>query len=400
MGPCRGRHKTRPSITFSVAAEASQMVVHWFKAGNRYPLLAMAGRTVIYAGMGSSHSWTWLADLLEKESAWETRFADEHEFVRMLADGCSTAVVSGGDAYAMASALSGEGFSELKRFISSGGTYVGICAGAYLPLPTSAPPLSEFNLCSTRIENIVTAPPGPRTDSPRLGVPFCDRQIVHPIRGEVALRFGDIDLRAPIYGGPIFCEPSEGRVTGRFSGLANSAVIQVDPSVAHEMILGRPAAVEAEYGDGRLLLFSPHLEHPGYPEANRLFLELVGLTAGSELINVPVGAPGSSSRGVLSRAVADLYVALVGLEGRSFLIGDKMWDSERFLVLAEAVRKRSRGLPQTVERALADRVLSIRKSLLRSSVDNVGEATALLDSLISVARDCVNMRFGNLSDGR
>jgi hypothetical protein len=376
------------------------MVVRWFKAGYRHPFSAMAGGTLVYAGRGSSHSWTWLADLLERESVRDTRFVDEHEFVRMVNDGWSTAIVSGGDAYAMAFALSGDGFSQLKRFIGSGGLYVGICAGAYLPLHTSVPPLCEFNLCSTKIENIVAGPADRRTDSPRLGVPFCDRIIIHPLRGEVMLRFGDTDLRAPVYGGPMFSEPSEGSVLGRFSGLTNSTEVQIDPADAREMVLGRPAAVEARYGTGRLLMLSPHLEHPGYPEANRLFMELVGRKARKSNGGVSKRPSGDNPQGPLSRAVADLSVALAGLEGRSFLIGEKMWDSGRFLVLAESLRRRSEGLPKPVEEDLAGRVVAVRETLLDMSQISSETMQPMLESLIAVARDCVNSRFAQLPGSR
>ena len=360
----------------------------------------MAGRTVVYAGSGSSHSWTWLADLLEKEAAWETRFVGEEEFIHSLSGGCTTAIVSGGDAYSIASALSGEGFSRLKEFIHSGGMYVGICAGAYLPLPTSVPPLSEFNICSTKIENLAPTVGGSVPDLPRYGVPYCDRLIVHPVRGEVLLGLANADVRAPIYGGPIFSEPSSDRVIARFTGFSESTEFQVDSGSAGEMMLGKPAVVEASHGDGRMLLLSPHLEHPDYVEANLLFQRLTGLKR--------AGAPGVQSMdsihrlsgGSLRKAVADLAVAISGLEGRSFLVGHKVWDSERFLVLAEAVNRRSSGLPQEVERGLAERVLAVRSSLLGMDDASSGRMDDILDSLMGVARDCVNMRFEQRSNGR
>jgi hypothetical protein len=355
---------------------------------------------VVYAGKGCSHSWTWLADLFEASSLWEARFLDEHDFVRSLGEDCSVAVVSGGDAHAIASALSGKGFSELERFIGSGGCYVGVCAGAYLPLPTSVPPLCEFNLCSARIENIMPTPVEPRTASPRLSVPFCDRMIIHPIRGEVAISFGERCLNAPVYGGPIFREPSGECVVGRFFAFTESTEIQVDREVAEGMVLGRPAVIEAMHRGGKMLLLSPHLEHPRYPAANRLFMDLLDLPVEGSGGVGGTNLPGSPQKCGLSRAVADLSVALMGLEGRSFLVGDKMWDSERFMVLVEAIRRRSAYLPQDVAESLSLRVRAVRRSIMSRHSDSEDSIDATLDSLIAVARDCVNLRFEQMSAGR
>jgi hypothetical protein len=360
----------------------------------------MPPKLVVYAGAGSSHSWTWLADLLEANTFGDVRFLDDRDFAESVSDRSSIAVISGGDAYAIASALSMDGFARLERFIRSGGRYVGICAGAYLPLPTSVPPLSGFNLCSAKIENIVRGLPTSGSEPPRLSVGYCDKRIIHPVRGEVLLSCGDISVKAPVYGGPVFREPSDERVLGRFSGFTEKTEVQIDAQSAREMVLGRPAVIEARCGKGRMLLLSPHLEHPLYPEANLLFMGLLRLPvdgAQNTAVTQPVA---HSSKGELSRAVADLAVSLHGLEGRSFIIGNKIWDSERFLVLLEAVRKRSVSLPEDVAGGLAARLHSIRMSLLDTPVDSSESINTVLDSLMCVTRDCVNLRFEQMSDGR
>ncbi len=341
-----------------------------------------------------------MADLLEANAFGDVRFLDEHSFAQSLSDQCSIAIISGGDAYAIASALSKDGFARLERFIRSGGGYVGICAGAYLPLPTSVPSMSEFNLCSTKIENIVQGLPTSESESPRLSVGYCDRRIIHPVRGEVLLSCGDVSVKAPVYGGPIFREPSDERVMGRFSGFTEKTEMQIDAQSAKEIVLGRPAVIETQHGKGRMLLLSPHLEHPLYPEANLLFMGLLRLPVGGDQSTAVTQPAADSSKGELSRAVSDLAVLLHGLEGRSFVIGNKIWDSERFLVLLEAVRKRFASLPGDVEDGLAARLHSIRMSLLDTPLDASESIDAVLDSLMCVTRDCVNLRFEHMSGGR
>lgn len=341
-----------------------------------------------------------MADLLEANAYGDARFLDVRGFAESLGDRRSTAVISGGDAYAIASALSKDGFARLERFIRSGGRYVGICAGAYLPLPTSVPSMSEFNLCSVKIENIARGLPACESESPRLGVDYCDRRIIHPVRGEVLLISDDVSVKAPVYGGPIFREPSDERVVGRFSGFTEKTEVQIDAENAAGMVLGRPAAIEARYGAGKMLLLSPHLEHPLYPEANLLFMGLLRLPI-DEARGTAVTQPAvDSPKNELSRALADLAVSIHGLEGQSFIVGNKIWDSERFLVLLDAVRKRSASLPEDVANGLAARLHSIRMSLLDISIDNPESVDAVLDSLMRVTRDCVNLRFEHMSNGR
>jgi len=354
----------------------------------------MPREVVVYAGKGSSHSWTWLADLFEAQGYPWARFLDGEGLVRALRDDPSMAIVSGGDAYAMASALSGNGFAELRRYIDAGGKYVGVCAGAYLPLPTSVPPLNEFNLCAVKIENIAPSTPPLIEDSPRLSVPYCDRRIVHPVRGKMTLRVGSASLMAPVFGGPIFRESAEGRVIGRFEGLTESTEIQTSLEHATEIVVGRPAIVEARHGNGSILLLSPHLEHPEYPEANSVFLDLLGLCSQEVSDSVGLHRDRMNDRSSLSRAAADLSVAIRGLEGRAFLVGNKLWDVERLLVLSEAIRKRaSHIVPDDANGELADRVEAVRISVVGLEADDIEGMESLLDTLTGVARDCVNLMF-------
>jgi hypothetical protein len=109
---------------------------------------------VVYAGAGSSHSWTWLADLFRQTGNHQARFLASKDFVDAIARRPRMIVVSGGDGFSIASALSGQGFHRLTEYVREGGLYVGICAGAYLPLRSSVEPFCEFNLSPIRIENI------------------------------------------------------------------------------------------------------------------------------------------------------------------------------------------------------------------------------------------------------
>ena len=197
---------------------------------------------VVYAGQGSSHSWTWLADLFGAVGMYDVDFVDERDMRGVSRDYCRTVIVSGGDAYMMARSLSNGQFRAVEQFVRDGGLYVGICAGAYLPLPSSVPPLNEFNPSTTKIENIVAEFHHGSDDSERVATSYCDRTIVHPVRGEILLDLGG-ELVAPLYGGPIFHEPSVDEVAFRYSGFTERSQFNFGLETAAEMIVGRPAAI-------------------------------------------------------------------------------------------------------------------------------------------------------------
>lgn len=352
-------------------------------------------KIVVFAGRGSSHSWTWFAEFLERAAEYDARFLDSTEFVGSLRGRPEIVVLSGGDGFAIADAMKGQGFSGLKDLISRGARYVGICAGAYLPLPSRVEPFSEFNISTTKIENIVCTAPDPEVP-PRLSVSYGSCSIVHPVRGDVELSTDGKKTHAPLFGGPVFREPEKDAVLMRYSGFGADTEFQIERERAERMMLGRPAGVMCEYGKGTLTLLGPHLEHPSYPEANHLLLEILGIEQGRRRVSMG----GEKTPPSLARTLADLKVAARGLEGRSFLVGRKLWDAGRFLELAGAIDRHARSLdPDEVERVRTD-LDTVRSILVKTEVgeeSDVDEATVLL---INSARACVDSHFMSMVASR
>ncbi len=312
-------------------------------------------RILVYAGKGSSHSWTWLADLFELEGVLDVRFLDSTEFVGEISKGPDEIVVSGGDGFSIASSLAGEGFSKLRNYINRGGRYVGICAGAYLPLPSSIEPFSEFNVSSTKIENIDCRSATLENVPPRVAVKYGRCVIVHPVRGELELGLDAETLNAPLYGGPIFREPEEDEVLLRYRAFTSNTEFQIEKRVAATIVLGKPAAVKSRVGRGELLLLGPHLEHPRYREANELFLKLLRITPSAQK---PM--PRGEAEHSLERALADLKVAILGLENRSFVVGKKIWDGSRYLELHAAIAKRAWSLDRNLATEISEDLEKVR----------------------------------------
>lgn len=388
-------------ITLSVLLRKGQMTANGFIAVDRsQPTFTMERRlVVVYAGTGSSHSWTWLADIFEAQGVTDVRFVDTAAFTEQLTDEAKAVIISGGDGYRIASAIGLHGFSHMKGFIHRGGNYVGICAGAYLPLPSSIDPFDKFNLSSTKIENIDCELRPNAEASPRKAVRYGNCSIIHPVRGEIELESGQEVLRAPLYGGPIFKEPAKDEVLARYRNVTGDTELQVDRERASSMIIGKPSVIRSRHGHGELLLFGPHLEHPRYPEANSLFLKLIGAQGGA--VSTPV-AKSSEEPGnkFLERAIADLKVAIFGLENRSFLVGNKLWDGGRFLELVNAIERRF----HTADSSLADEVTSnlmrIRAEILKAKPESLLYADEGPERLVEATRLVVDNHFRVLREPR
>ena len=354
--------------------------------------------TLVYAGKGSSHSWTWLADLFESRGILDVRFADSEGFTETLNSTASRVIISGGDGFMIADAIGSHGFAHLKGFIHRGGGYVGVCAGAYLPLHSSIAPFDEFNLSGTKIENIDCAGP-PANVSPRVAVAYGNCSIYHPVRGEVAVEQNGRQLLAPIYGGPIFREPDKDRVLFRYTGFTGATEFQIDESLARTIILGKPACVESGHGKGRLLLFGPHLEHPKYREANEAFLRLLGVkTISDNPKELPL--TGQARNEILEKSVSDLKVAVLGLENRSFTVGNKLWDGSRFLELITAIEKRSGWLDDKLTEDISSKLDMMRELLIRSPGESVTDSLEGPDLLVEATRLCVDGHFAFMRKNR
>jgi hypothetical protein len=296
---------------------------------------------IVYTGPGASNSWIWLADFLEKKGFLNTDFISDP---RMIPDaGADVIMIPGGDAFGIAEAFGGDGLRRVSGMIETGSGYVGICAGAYLPLRSSIPPLSEFNLMESKIANISSSLPDRIVDQERYSVRYGCSYVFHPARGPVMLE-GDAEIKAPLYGGPFLLPSPNERVLLSFKGLTDETEVLVDREVCMRTMIGRAACIEGMHGKGRVVCISAHLEHPDYPEANAYFSQL--------LRSFPSGRGGriagdrsSADMGDARRVIADLRVLANALASHSWKIGIKYWESEKLLFYIDAVRKRmgSRG---------------------------------------------------------
>lgn len=285
---------------------------------------------------------------------------------------------------------------------------MGICAGAYLPLKSSIPPLSSFNLIDVRISNISTSAPPGLLDIERYTVPYGCSLVYHPARGPIDLD-GERHIMAPLYGGPVLLPSKSSREILRFEALIDETEQLVDSRVCEEILIGKSACLEDSYGEGRLLLISPHLEHPDFPEANEFLDYLLQRFPCNNGVIAPTENDGNEKYAdidKLRRIVADLRVLANALGSQSWKVGIKYWENEKLLFFIEAIRNRLQQLRKNRQegelkvsrKALAALVSS--RELLR--IVNQGSADSkiiqeLTDSLSRGASMFLNSYFKRLS---
>jgi hypothetical protein len=147
-----------------------------------------------------------------------------------------------------------------------------------------------------------------------------------------------------------------------------------------------------------MLLLGPHLEHPRYPEANAAFLKLIGSPAGRAR-----GRPSPSSGARLGGSGAklgDLKVAVLGLENRSFVVGNKLWDGGRLFELIAAIQRRIAGLDKVTQQSVAAKLVRARELIAGGRPEVLENSDSAPSLLVDAARECVDSYFSVLRGER
>lgn len=342
----------------------------------------------IYVGYGASHSWTWFADIFDRAGYDAVCFLDEKDIAAGALNRCDAFFVSGGDTFAIAEGLGQRGAEEIERFVGNGGTYIGACAGAYLPLKSSLTPLNKFNYVGARIANLSKNLPVPQQMAEKFCTEYGCRYVFHPVREEVVVKLKDRQgtIKAPLYGGPAMLPSDDIEVLAEYEGFTGKTEFLIDREIAGATLIGNVAAARKKSGRGVYYLFGPHFEHPEYPEANEILFNILSESgrAGREERTMGHGeAPGCAALAAKNEFTAFLSeisnsrIMALALERTSYtwLIGKKVYDPEKIRVFIEAIWSRARRVdPAEGYAYVSDREM---KSLQRLA----GETTGLLRQL-------------------
>ncbi len=308
----------------------------------------------IYVGEGASHSWTWFADIFDREAYTAVCFLDERDIAAGALSRVDIFFVSGGDTFAIAHGLGKTGADAIEKFVSCGGIYIGACAGAYLPLNSSLPPLNQFNFVASRIANLTKDLPEAVAKPEKFCTEYGCRYVYHPVREGLQLRLSGWGrdgqyVEAPLYGGPAFLPSDDAEVLAEYADFTDSTEFLIDREIAGRALLGTAAAIKKNYGKGVFYLFGPHFEHPDYHEANSLLFEIFAGTRSSQLqlaMELPQHPVQKKQYLAFLSAVSNARIMALALERTAFTwhIGRKVYDPEKIRIFIETIWKRARQL--------------------------------------------------------
>jgi glutamine amidotransferase-like uncharacterized protein len=376
----------------------------------------------VYAGGGSSHSWLWFAEIFDRLGFFRLRFLDERDVRTGLPSDLDVFTVSGGDTFAVARALGRSGSERIETFVRRGGLYIGTCAGAYLPLCSSKEDLRLFNFVQAKISNLSRNLPEPKRMAHKFRTAYGCEYVFHPVREDVALRATGVlpfpekkHVIAPMYGGPGMTTADDMEILLEYERFTPKTQFLVDEALAGETLLGKAAVIRSRLGQGKLLLFGPHFEHPGFPEANAMLSHLIYWDVRSGRYNAeesqtgpkfPAEDAGKRFTKDIRRELSNSRIVATGMEllPLRWKIGAKVYEPEKLRVFLEALWKRLRYFERMPFRATEEEMHALSESAknttkalrrLRSEVDSHADAT-------EIASECfqrlhvLSIRFLNL----
>lgn len=161
-------------------------------------------------------------------------------------DTCDLLIMPGGADLYYCEKLDGKGNQIIRDFVANGGTYLGICAGAYYGCTALDWNRGEINGTRELAFYQGTAT-GPVYDWVEYPDSVYDGSWKHAATLETK---GGLSFTTLYNGGPVFNEPTDTRshVIARYSDLPDTP----------------PAIVGGTFGKGRYILSSPHLEKFGH----------------------------------------------------------------------------------------------------------------------------------------
>jgi len=166
-------------------------------------------------------------------------------------------LIPGGSGKGVATAMRPEGVENVREFVARGGGYFGVCAGAYF----AASGLPEY----TGMMNLKHNQPWAK------GKANLDIALTEEGKALLGEEFAQFDTN--YNNGPVFPEilpPQEGAPHAPITVLATFASAATDTKgVTHEGMVGTPAIASTTWGNGRVMMISPH------PEARRKYNAMV-----------------------------------------------------------------------------------------------------------------------------
>ncbi len=354
-------------------------------------------KVAIYIGKGASHSWIWFVNTLDRYGFRNIQFLQS--VAGLKAD---VLVISGGDPFSVFSHIGRKGISRIRSFIEEGGTYIGICAGAYFALKFHENPYPWLNMVEGEISNFSVNPPPNRVMAHKYTVPYREGAVFHPVREDVLLYCDGKKILAPLYGGPGM-QSQDAECLAVYKEFTEKTLFLCERKAAEDTLLEKMAVIQKRTGKGTLLIFGPHFEHPYFTEANKELVRMLSQIHPRGFDPEIVGeiSPDEKRGWVkeMKRWVSNGRLAAFGLENFQWKIGEKIYDPERLAYFFET----SFGLIKFFER---EETIYIEKDLPRRARElalatrklgpSPQDAEALLEGLKSLTSSLYSVYFSTL----
>ncbi|NOX33018.1 MAG: type 1 glutamine amidotransferase-like domain-containing protein [Deltaproteobacteria bacterium] len=390
----------------------------------------------IYAGSGTSHSWLWFVDLFEKAGFCDFVFPNEVLVRNNDIKSLDVLVVSGGDTFAVAKSLGEKGGRNIRSFVEQGGIYIGSCAGAYLPMRSSKPPLDLFNFVDVKITNLSKLFPGAEIEICKSCAAYGYDFVFHPVREAVSLKttcFFDKDRKirfnAPLYGGPGMKAHDPSWVLAVYEGFTPKTSFFTSRKIAEKTLMGNGAIVRVPFKKGCFYLLGPHLEHPGFKQANRFIIDAVIRETGMAYDYIDLKTDkacfpakekltGKKAKELIlsiRRELSNSRIVAGSLEFLPvrWLIGQKVYEPQKIRVYLEAMWKRLKSLEKNkvliLGPGLYDRIthaagritIELRriKQQIDGNRDSLKTAISIFDLLHILSISFFDLYFATLSNG-
>lgn len=258
-------HRIEPRITLVADGDAAVGALKAFAGEPNAvpptlpPKVAKPLRAAIYADKGGSN--VPVAELLALAPEYELRVLDAEDYRRGGLDGVDLLVQPGGLSKVQYDNLGPEGVAALKRYVTEGGRYYGICAGAFLasqPVPPTERGMSRLGLVPFK------------ADSPDHYRGWAPMKVAFTDEGRASLGLTSKNRTMMYWGGPAFLDgdpvpDSDVKVWGRYVG----RIVNTYSSRPIEDMSGKAALVGGRVGKGRVFVTCPH------PEKNESNLDVV-----------------------------------------------------------------------------------------------------------------------------
>ena len=207
-------------------------------------------------------------NILTTQKGFEVRKVTPLEIRQGVLTNLQVLIMPGGSGKKQATNLETSGVDAIREFVRKGGGYVGFCAGSYL---ASCQYPYSLHIINSRVVDREHWNRG--TGTVHLKLTAKGREILGHPEAEVEVYYGQ---------GPLFAPTNEVGLPS-YTELATYGSEIVKNGASSGVMLNTTAISLAEFGEGRVVCFSPHPEKPFMP-IHHLVVNAVRWTVGKDPI--------------------------------------------------------------------------------------------------------------------